>query len=39
MEFIMQMKPWFGKEEKEAVCSYMDEDGFITEFKRAALLE
>lgn len=39
MEFIMQMKPWFGKEEKEAVCSYMDEDGFITEFKRTALLE
>ncbi len=39
MEFIMQMRPWFGDEEKKAVCDYMDEDGFITEFKRTELFE
>ncbi len=37
--FIMQMRPWFGEEEKQAVCDYMDEDGFITEFKRTAQFE
>lgn len=37
--FIMQMRPWFGAEEKKAVCEYMDEDGFITEFKRTELFE
>jgi perosamine synthetase len=37
--FIMQMRPWFGEEEKKAVCEYMDEDGFITEFKRTELFE
>ncbi|TDJ82193.1 DegT/DnrJ/EryC1/StrS family aminotransferase [Campylobacter volucris] len=35
----MQMKPWFDKEEKVAICSYMDEDGFITEFKRTQQFE
>ncbi|HEG4693266.1 TPA: DegT/DnrJ/EryC1/StrS aminotransferase family protein [Campylobacter jejuni] len=39
MNFIMQMKPWFGKEEKEALNSYMDEGGFLTEFKRTELFE
>jgi len=38
-DFIMQMRPWFGEEEKRAVCEYMDEDGFITEFKRTELFE
>jgi perosamine synthetase len=38
-EFIMQMRPWFGDEEKKAVCEYMDEDGFITEFKRTEEFE
>ena len=38
-EFIMQMRPWFGAEEKKAVCDYMDEDGFITEFKRTEQFE
>ena len=33
------MKPWFGEEEKRAVCEYMDEGGFITEFKRTAHFE
>ena len=35
-EFIMQMKPWFGLEEKKAITDYMDEDGFLTEFKHTA---
>ena len=37
--FIMQMRPWFAEEEKKAVCDYMDEDGFITEFKRTEQFE
>lgn len=38
-ETIMQMMPWFGEEEKKAICSYMDENGFITEFKRTEIFE
>lgn len=38
-EFIMQMRPLFGSEEKTAICEYMDEEGFITEFKRTQLFE
>jgi perosamine synthetase len=38
-DFIMQMRPWFGEEEKRAICEYMDEDGFITEFKRTEAFE
>ena len=38
-DFIMQMRPWFGAEEKKALCEYMDEDGFITEFKRTKKFE
>ena len=37
--FIMQMRPWFSEEEKKAVCKYMDEDGFITEYKRTEEFE
>lgn len=37
--FIMQMRPWFGDEEKKAISEYMDEDGFITEFKRTEQFE
>ncbi|WP_020405747.1 DegT/DnrJ/EryC1/StrS family aminotransferase [Hahella ganghwensis] len=37
--FIMQMRPWFGEEEKKSICEYMDEDGFITEFKRTEMFE
>lgn len=37
--FIMQMRPLFEEEEKRAVCDYMDEDGFITEFKRTETFE
>jgi perosamine synthetase len=35
----MQMRPLFGEEEKRAICQYMDEDGFITEFKRTEKFE
>ena len=38
-EFITQMRPLFGDEEKKAICEYMDEDGFITEFKRTQKFE
>ncbi len=38
-DFIMQMRPWFGDEEKQAISDYMDEDGFITEFKRTEKFE
>jgi perosamine synthetase len=38
-DFIMQMRPWFGDEEKKAISEYMDEDGFITEFKRTEHFE
>jgi len=37
--FIMQMRPWFGQEEKDALAAYMDEDGFLTEFKHTAAFE
>src|ERR1035437_94244 len=36
---IPQMEPWFGEEEKKAVCDYMDEGGWITEFKRTQRFE
>ncbi len=35
----MQMQPWFGEEEKKAICDYMDEGGWITEFKRTQKFE
>ncbi|MDC9720997.1 MAG: DegT/DnrJ/EryC1/StrS family aminotransferase [Gammaproteobacteria bacterium] len=38
-EFIMQMRPWFGAEEKQALMEYMDEDGFLTEFKKTEAFE
>ncbi len=38
-DFIMQMRPWFGEEEKLAISQYMDEGGFITEFKRTEKFE
>jgi len=38
-DFIVQMKPFFGDEEKRSIASYMDEDGFITEYKRTELFE
>lgn len=38
-KFIMQMRPLFGEEEKQALCDYMDEGGFLTEFKRTSQFE
>ena len=38
-KFIPQMEPWFGEEEKKAVCDYMDEGGWVTEFKRTTTFE
>ena len=33
------MQPLFGSEEKQAISEYMDEGGFITEYKRTQLFE
>ena len=38
-EFIMQMRPWIGDEERQAINSYMQEDGFLTEFKNTQKFE
>jgi perosamine synthetase len=38
-DFLMQMRPWFGREEKNALANYMDEDGFLTEFKHTREFE
>ena len=33
-EYIMQMRPWFGIEERAALDEYMSSDGFLTEFRK-----
>jgi perosamine synthetase len=33
------MEPWFGSEEKEALSQYMEEGGWLTEFKRTTEFE
>jgi len=33
------MEPWFGKEERTAVCEYLDAGGWITEFKQTQRFE
>ena len=38
-KFIMQMRPYFGKEETNAIINYMEEDGFITEYQRTEKFE
>jgi perosamine synthetase len=38
-EFIPQMRPLFGAEERAELLSYLDEDGFITEFRRTEEFE
>jgi len=38
-KFIPQMEPWFGNEEKLAINEYMEEGGWLTEFKRTAEFE
>ncbi len=37
--FIPQMKPFFSKEEKNSLMNYMDENGYLTEFKRTSEFE
>jgi len=37
--FIPQMEPWFGEEEKGAISEYMEEGGWLTEFKRTEQFE
>lgn len=37
--FIPQMEPWFGNEEKVAINEYMEEGGWLTEFKRTEEFE
>lgn len=39
MNFIQQMKPTFGNEEKKACIDYMESDGYITEHKKTKELE
>ena len=38
-EFIMQMQPYFGKEEANALTKYMSEGGFLTEFQKTQIFE
>jgi perosamine synthetase len=38
-KFIPQMQPWFDEKEKGAIGEYMDEGGFITEYKRTERFE
>ncbi|MDO9580192.1 MAG: DegT/DnrJ/EryC1/StrS family aminotransferase [Bacteroidales bacterium] len=37
--FIPQMEPWFDSAEKEALNQYMEEGGWLTEFKQTAEFE
>lgn len=39
MDFIFQMEPWYGIEEKRALNDYMDEGGWLTEFKKTSEFE
>lgn len=38
-KFIPQMEPWFDNEERQAINEYMNEGGWLTEFKRTAEFE
>jgi perosamine synthetase len=38
-DFIPQMRPLFGAAERAELLSYLDEDGFFTEFKRTEAFE
>lgn len=38
-KFIPQMRPLFGIEEREEILSYLEEDGFMTEFKKTEIFE
>jgi len=38
-QFINQMQPWIGPEEKEALVNYLDSGGWLTEFQRTREFE
>jgi len=38
-KFIPQMEPWFGSEEKSALNNYMNEGGWLTEYRYTAEFE
>ena len=39
MEFIPQMQPWFGEEERRAMDEYLSQGGWITEFRKTQEFE
>ena len=39
MDFIMQMQPWFGEEERQAMDEYLSQGGWITEFRKTQEFE
>jgi perosamine synthetase len=39
MDFIMQMQPWFGDEERQAMDNYLSQGGWITEFRKTQEFE
>ena len=38
-DYIVQMQPWLGEEEKKAVVEYLDSGGWLTEFRRTREFE
>jgi len=38
-EYIAQMEPWFGDEEKVALATYMESGGWLTEFQKTKAFE
>jgi perosamine synthetase len=38
-DYIVQMQPWLGEEEKKAVVDYLDSGGWLTEFRRTREFE
>jgi len=38
-DFIMQMRPWFDEDEKDALIGLMENETFLTEFKHTAKFE
>jgi len=39
MEFINQIEPWYGQEEKKAVADYLNSGGWLMEFKKTQEFE
>ena len=38
-DYIPQMAPWIGEEEKQAVRDYLDSGGWLTEFRETRRFE